>query len=205
MTGEPEFPRDWRTALRQLEAGNDRHRSTRQARPNQSPVWHGELSRGQWPRALVLGCADSRVPPELIFDQGPGDLFVVRVAGNILDDVVLGSVEFAAEQLGVELAVVLGHSDCGALAATLQGRATAGHLPFIADAITPALEAARADGLLPLGRDAAAVDQAARVNARYVAAKLAATGPLLSELSGAGRLTVRPAYYDLDTGAVEWL
>ncbi len=204
-TSEGMRPTNWQAALQKLKAGNDRYRAARQAHPHQSSRWRASLSEGQNPFALVLGCADSRVPPELIFDQGLGDLFVVRVAGNILDDVVLGSVEYAAMHLDVALAVVLGHANCGAVTATVKDTATDGHLPFIAEAITPALAAGRAAGTLPLGDDAAVVDQAARANARHVAAELAASEPLLSGLTTTGKFMVLPAYYDLDTGGVEWL
>ncbi len=204
-TNESMRPTNWQAALQKLKAGNDRYRAARQAHPHQSSSWRASLGEGQKPFALVLGCADSRVPPELIFDQGLGDLFVVRVAGNILDDVVLGSVEYAALHLDVELVVVLGHASCGAVTATVQDTATEGHLPFIAEAIAPALAAGRAAGTLPQGDDAAAVDQASRANARHVAVELAAAEPLLSGLSATGKFMVLAAYYDLDTGGVEWL
>lgn len=202
---DPMRPANWQAALQKLKAGNERYRASRQAHPHQNSSWRASLSEGQKPFALVLGCADSRVPPELIFDQGLGDLFVVRVAGNIIDDVVLGSIEYAAKHLDVELVVVLGHASCGAVTATMQGVATEGHLPFIAEAIAPALAAGRAAGTLPQGNDAAAVDQGSRANARHVAAELAAAEPLLSGLTATGKFMVLAAYYDLDTGGVEWL
>ncbi len=198
-------PANWQAALQKLKAGNDRFRAALQAHPHQSSSWRASLAAEQKPFALVLGCSDSRVPPELIFDQGLGDLFVLRVAGNILDDVVLGSVEYAARHLDVELVVVLGHGNCGGITAALQGSATEGHLPVIAAAIEPALAAGRAAGTIPLGDDAAAVDQAARANARHVAMELAAAEPLLSGLTATGKFMVLAAYYDLDTGGVEWL
>ncbi len=198
-------PANWQAALIRLKAGNERFRVARPAHPHQSDRWRASLTEGQRPFALVLGCADSRVPPELVFDQGLGDLFVVRVAGNIIDDVVLASVEYAVEHLGVELVVVLGHARCGAVTATLQGAATDGHLPAIAAAIDPMLTAGRAAGILPQGDDAAAVDQATRANARHVAAEIAASEPVLSKHTATGKFMVLAAYYDLDTGAVEWL
>ena len=198
-------PANWQAALIRLKAGNDRFRVARPAHPHQSDSWRASLGEGQRPFAIVLACADSRVPPELIFDQGLGDLFVVRVAGNILDDVVLASIEYAVEHLGVELVVALGHSSCGAVTATLKGAATEGHLPALAAAIDPMLKAGRAAGILPQGDDAAAVDQAARANARHVAAEIAASEPVLSRHTATGKFMALAAYYDLDTGAIEWL
>ncbi len=140
-----------------------------------------------------MGCADSRIPPEIIFDQGLGDLFVVRVAGNILDNVVLGSIEYAAEHLPVSLIMVLAHSLCGAVTATVEGKASSGHLPSIAAAIRPAMK-----GIDLAGKDC--IEQVAQANARRVARQLASSKPILAPLVQAGKLQVVAAYYDLETG-----
>ena len=108
-------------ALAKLIAGNRRYVQHRQQYPDQSLPHRKELVSGQHPFAVILGCADSRVPPELLFDQGLGDLFVIRVAGNLVDDVVLGSIEYAVEHLGTKLIMVLGHEKCGAVSAAVEG------------------------------------------------------------------------------------
>ncbi len=187
----------WQEAFDQLRAGNARFASGEPAHPHESFSRRAELEIGQQPIAAVLGCADSRVPPELIFDQGLGDLFVLRVAGNILDDAVLASLEYAVGHLGVPLIVVLGHAGCGAVAAALGGAETEGHLPVLTDAIAPALRIAQ-------GRPGDPVDEAARANARLVAEKVRAAGPLLAGRVREGALKIAAAFYDLRTGEVEF-
>ena len=182
-------------ALERLLAGNQRYVAARQEHPHQTPARRAELSGGQHPFAIVLGCADSRVPPEVIFDQGLGDLFVVRVAGNVVDDVVLGSIEYAAAHLHTPLIVVLGHSRCGAIGATVAGGELEGHLPDLAAAIQPAVDRAR-----DLPGDL--LDNAVVANATMVAQQLRSSEPVLSELVHAGKLKVVAARYDLDTGIV---
>ena len=109
-------------ALTQLLRGNERFVAGWPDHPNQSARRRREVSEaGQHPFAIILSCADSRVPPEIIFDQGLGDLFIVRVAGNVLDDVVLGTIEYAVEHLQVPLVMVLGHDKCGAVTAAVEG------------------------------------------------------------------------------------
>ena len=147
---------------------------------------------------MILGCADSRVPPEVIFDQGLGDLFVVRVAGNVVDDIVLGSIEYAAAHLHTPLIVVLGHFRCGAVGATVAGGELEGHLPSLAAAIQPAVDRVK-------GLPGDLVDHAVRANARMVADQLESSAPVLAELVEAGRLKIVATCYDLDTGAVELL
>jgi len=185
-------------ALERLVAGNKRYVAAQQAHPHEAPERRAELSDGQYPFAVILGCADSRVPPEVIFDQGLGDLFVIRVAGNVLDDCVLGSIEYAAAHLHTPLIVVLGHSKCGAVGATVEGGELEGHLPSLAAAIQPAVDQAR-------GLPGDLVDNAVRANATMVVGQLKASEPVLSELVDAGKLKVVAACYDLDTGEVELL
>src|SRR6476661_5513416 len=106
-------------ALAKLMAGNQRYTRHKEQHPDESLARRKELIGGQHPFAIVLGCADSRVSPELLFDQGLGDLFVIRVAGNIADDAILGSIEYAIEHLGAKLILVLGHEKCGAVSAAV--------------------------------------------------------------------------------------
>jgi carbonic anhydrase len=146
----------------------------------------------------VLGCADSRVPPEIIFDQGLGDLFVVRVAGNVVDVMVLGSIEYAAVHLEVKLVVVLGHSQCGAVTATALGDGLEGHLPSLARAIQPAVDEASAmDGDL--------LDNAVKHHASMMATQLRASQPVLAALVESGKLRIVAAHYDLASGVVKLL
>lgn len=134
-----------------LQAGNQRFVLQQQERPNQDIIRRMELRRGQNPRAVVLSCSDSRVPVELIFDVGLGDLFVVRTAGEILDPAVLASIEYAIKSLGVELVVVMGHESCGAIAATAEAL-SGGNIPnglerILVEKVAPSILEARARGM----------------------------------------------------------
>ena len=127
--------------LARLMAGNQRFTQHKEQHPDESLARRKELISEQHPFAVVLGCADSRVPPELLFDQGLRDLFVIRVAGNIVDDAILGSIEYAVEHLGTQLIVVLGHETCGAVSAAVAGGEAAGHLQALVTAIQPSVAA----------------------------------------------------------------
>jgi carbonic anhydrase len=186
------------TLLARLEAGNARYASGELARAHQTVERRSEVAQGQEPFAVIVGCADSRVPPELVFDQGLGDLFVVRCAGNVLGDAALGSIEYAAEHLGCELVVVLGHERCGAVDAVVKGGELPGHLAAFVPAILPVVAAARTQG-------GDVLDNSVRLNAKKIAAELRLCEPILSHLVHEGKLAVVPARYDLDTGEVEWL
>src|SRR5262252_9569528 len=122
-------------ALKKLIAGNERYVRAKVNHPDESLARRKELTTGQHPFAVILGCADSRVSPELLFDEGLGDLFVIRVAGNIVDDAVLGSIEYAVEHLDTKLIVVLGHEKCGAVSAAVEGGDVPGHLKALVAAI----------------------------------------------------------------------
>lgn len=187
-------------ALARLLEGNQRYVTAQFAHPDQAPERRAELAGGQAPFAIILGCADSRVPPELLFDQGLGDLFVIRVAGNILSQNILASLEYAAEHLKVPLAVVLGHSRCGAVKAALETLAAdaeaPGHIASLVAALTPAL----ADEA-PLGEDP--VDWAVRKNVLLVTQQVPLNSPLLAARRKSRQLKIVGGYYDLDTGAVE--
>ena len=166
-----------------------------------------ELASGQTPIAIILGCSDSRVPAEIVFDQGLGDLFVVRVAGNIVAPSQVGSVEFAAERFGTRLVVVLGHSQCGAILATIDElRRPAEHqsrnLRSIVDRVRPAVASLLDTGL----RDdpVALVREAVRANIRASAGHLRHGSPVLEHLIQKDGLLVVGAEYSLETGEVEF-
>lgn len=184
--------------VQKLVEGNKRFYSSKQIYPNQDLQRREELTKGQKPFAVIIGCSDSRVSPEVIFDQGLGDLFVVRVAGNIVDAVSLGSIEYAAGHLGTRLIMVLGHSKCGAVTATVQGGHAPGHIINIVDAIKPSIEKAK-------GRPGDLTDNTIRENARSVADQIRNSAPILSEMYKNGKIEVVSAYYDIDTGMVEIL
>ncbi len=185
-------------ALERLMSGNRRYARSKMTHPGQAADRRESLVSGQHPFAIVLGCSDSRIPPEIIFDQGLGDIFVVRVAGNIVDDTVTGSIEYAAGHLEVQLLLVLGHSRCGAVNAAMTEDGREGCIPGILAAIGPAVERAR-------GMPGDLAENAEKIHVRMTAEHLRETGPLLSGLVEEGRLLVVAAYYDLASGAVEIL
>jgi len=182
-------------ALDRLLSGNRRYAGGHAERPHQTGERRSEVTAGQQPFAAVLGCSDSRVPPEVILDQGIGDLFVVRTAGHVVDDAALGSLEYAVEHLGVELILVLAHTDCGAVAATVRGGSVDGHVSRVVDAILPAVDRAR-------GQDGDLRHAAVICNAEMVAQILSDSEPVLARHVAEGRLAVVPALYDLATGRV---
>lgn len=151
---------------------------------------------GQHPHTVVITCSDSRVPPELVFNSSLGDLFVIRTAGNVVGDYEIGSVEYAADHLGSPLVVVMGHSECGAVGAAVEGHAT-GNIESIVTEITPSVEAAKAQG--------ATEDEVASVaedlNVENTIDKLMQS-ETLSQLVSEGKLTIKGAKYDIHTGRV---
>ena len=162
-----------------------------------------ELVDGQKPFAVILACSDSRVPVELIFDQGLGELFVVRVAGNIVAPSQIGSIEFAAARLGVKLVVVLGHSNCGAVDAALQAltdkqEIASPHLRSIVDSIRPALEPLTGDP------ENATLRQAVRANIRQSVEQLRQGSQLLEQLIVSGDLAIIGAKYSIESGEVKF-
>ena len=187
-------------AWQKLLDGNGRFVSGQSKHQHQDVKRRAELAAGQKPFAVVIGCADSRTSPEILFDQGLGDLFVVRLAGNIVDDAALGSVEFAVAALGAKLIVVLGHEKCGAVKATVGvvngDPAPANHIASIVEAIKPAAQASK-------GREGDAVENAVLENVREVVKKLKVSKPVLEPLVKSGELKVIGARYDLDDGKVE--
>ena len=184
--------------LNELKEGNRHHVQHRYTHPHETPARQRELVKGQHPHAIVLGCADSRVPPEIVFDQGLGDLFTIRVAGNIADDAVIASIEYAAEHLNTPLVVVLGHQMCGAVTAATEKREPPGHMPTLVKAIQPAVEEAR-------GLSGDLIENAVRINVEMVVHHLRASAPTLAGLVRLGHLRVVAAVYSLETGRVTWL
>ena len=196
-------------ALQRLREGNRRFvAQVRSLESLSSATRRAELAMAQKPFAIVLGCSDSRVPVEIVFDQGLGDLFVIRVAGNIVAPSLIGSVEFAAAQFGSRLVVVLGHSQCGAIMATLEelSRPTANQSPnlrSIVERIRPAVQ-----DLLPArpGENAAGlVPRAVRANILASVRQLRHGSAIIEELIASRGLVVVGAEYALETGVVEFL
>ncbi|MFZ2956712.1 MAG: carbonic anhydrase [Candidatus Ozemobacteraceae bacterium] len=182
-------------ALVKLLAGNRNFVLLKPAHPHETRARRAEVAMGQHPIAVIVGCSDSRVPPELLFDQGEGDLFIVRVAGNIVDDVVLGSIEFGVMKLGARLVMVLGHERCGAINATVKGGEAPGHIRNLIEAIAPSVAAARTEpGDL--------AENAMRLNVKRMVKKIKETPPILKELIEKGTVKVVGARYDLDDGSV---
>ncbi len=171
-----------------------------------------ELVKDQDPLAIILGCSDARVPVEIIFDQGLGDLFVIRVAGNIVAPSQIGSIEFAAEKFGTQIVVVLGHSHCGAVTACVEATINpeqnySPNLQSIVDRIRPSVynlyELATANGQ-DVDVDAL-IDRSMRANVRMSVSQLKHGSRILEDLSDSGQLLIIGAEYDLETGVVRFL
>jgi len=194
------IPIEAEEAVKRLLEGNRRYIAGRNSANHRTAKRRSEVSKGQHPFAIIVGCSDSRVPPEILFDQGIGDLFVVRSAGNVIDDIAIGSIEYAVEHLGVQLIMVLGHERCGAVDATMKGGEVGGKLKFIVEAIKPAVEKAKAKGQISHGCDL--LCSSVKSNARMVAEKIRKASPVLTEAIENGMLRVAGAYYELDSGVV---
>ncbi|MFI9169370.1 carbonic anhydrase [Streptomyces lincolnensis] len=184
-------------ALRELAAGNRRWRTYREQHPDENSATRKSLTTGQHPFALVLGCVDSRVPPELVFDQGLGDLLTVRSAGEVLDEAVLGSVAYGVLELGIPLVLVLGHQSCGAVRAAVEadtsGRQLPAHIQYLAEQIRPAIDRTKEGD--------ARVDATVDANVRAVRSRLASEPDLAAQVT-AGKLAVVGARYELTTQLV---
>ena len=181
-------------ALAKLKEGNLRFASSEVSQSKPTAARRAETAQEQHPFAIVLGCADSRTAPEIVFDQNIGDLFVVRTAGNLVDDHGLGSIEYAVAHLGARLVVVLGHQRCGAVTAALASDTAPGHVQSLVRDIQPAVKAAK-------GKDGNVTDLTVAENARLMAAKIrneASLGEFAKEVR------IISGVYDLDTGKVEW-
>ncbi|MFF8934398.1 carbonic anhydrase [Streptomyces paradoxus] len=187
-------------ALRELAAGNRRWRAFRERHPHEDPALRRTLATGQHPFAVVLGCIDSRVPPELVFDQGLGDLMTVRTAGEVLDEAVLGSVAYGVLELAIPLVVVLGHQSCGAVRAAVEaeesGTKLPAHMQYLVDQIGPAIDHDKEGD--------ARIDATVSANVRLIRSRLAAE-PELAARIGTGKLAIVGARYELTTQAVHRL
>jgi len=182
-------------SLKELIAGNERFAAAKMIHGNQSAERKNELAKGQHPFAVIVSCSDSRVPPEIVFDQGLGDLFVIRSAGNLVDDIGLGSIEYAVEHLGVQLIVVLGHERCGAVSAAVQGGEAPGHIAKLIEEIKPAVKMAKKEpGNL--------IENAVISNINLVVKQLLNSEPVLKEFIHENKLKIVGARYDLDDGTV---
>jgi carbonic anhydrase len=185
-------------ALQRLLEGNRRFSTNQPAHLNQTSPRRLEVAQAQHPFAIIFGCVDSRVPPEIIFDRGLGDLAVIRTAGHVLDRTTLGSIEFGVLELGIPLVVVLGHERCGAIKATVESlahhRQEPGQIKLLVEAISPAVEKARS-------QPGDLVENAVRVNVELTVSHLK-TSPVLAEAMTKGRLKIVGARYDLDTGSI---
>ncbi|MCV7385645.1 carbonic anhydrase [Mycolicibacter longobardus] len=187
------------SAWKALKEGNERFVADEPKHPCQDVARRAALADGQKPTAVVFGCGDSRVAAELIFDQGLGDMFVVRTAGHVIDSAVLGSIEFAVAVLNVPLIVVLGHNSCGAVKATLaaldEGAVPGGYLRDIVERVTPSILLGRRDGLR-------AVDEFEARHVKETVAMLAARSTVIADRIADGSLAIVGATYHLADGKV---
>jgi carbonic anhydrase len=187
-------------SLQKLMDGNKRYVSGDLAKKNIGDDRRKELLKGQKPFAIVITCSDSRVPPELLFDQGLGDIFVIRVAGNVVDPIELGSIEYGAEHLNAPLLILLGHSKCGAVKATLETKGKAeGNIGAIVKKIDPAAKAATKKG----GSDEEILEAAIKGNLRNVYKDIMTKSTIIPHLAKEGKLKIVAAEYSLSTGQVE--
>jgi len=181
-------------ALAKLTEGNKRFADRKVSTGKPTAARRAETAQTQHPFAIIVGCADSRTSPEIVFDQNLGDLFVVRTAGNLVDDYALGTIEYGVEHLGARLVVVLGHQRCGAVKAALESESAPGHINALVRDIQPAVKAVK-------NKQGDALANAAHENALEVAEKIRKNVEV-GELSS--QIRVVSGYYNLDTGKVEW-
>jgi carbonic anhydrase len=179
-------------------SGNRRYTSMRQLHPRQNTTHRQRLVEGQKPFAAVLSCSDSRVPSEIIFDQGLGDLFIVRTAGHAVNGLVLASLEYAVHALRVPLVIVVGHAECGAVRAVMENQPLPGLLPELVASIRPGLHGIEA-------QSPGALDVAIRESARTVTARLARESRIIEEAVAEGWLRVVAAHYELSNGRITLL
>lgn len=184
-------------SIKKLKDGNERYITGKPTHQNQTSARRTEVAKGQKPFAVVITCSDSRVPPEILFDQGIGDLFVIRTAGNILDDIGLGSIEYAVEHLHVPLVVVLGHERCGAVSATVEGGEAPGHIKALVSNIMRAVEKARS-------KKGDLLENSIKQNVENVVEQISKSKPILEEFVHEKKIKVIGARYDLDDGAVSF-
>jgi carbonic anhydrase len=187
------------TAWKALKEGNERFVAGQPEHPSQSIEYRASLAEAQKPTAVVFGCADSRVAAEIIFDQGLGDMFVVRTAGHVIDSAVLGSIEYAVAVLNVPLIAVLGHDSCGAVKATIsaldEGAVPGGYIRDVVERVTPSILLGRRDGL-------SRVDEFEARHVIETGSQLMARSTLIAERVAAGTLAIVGLTYHLADGKV---
>ena len=191
-----------RAALDLLKAGNERFVNGQSLRRDYR-VQVGKTAGGQFPFASVLGCIDSRAAPELVFDQGIGDIFAARIAGNFVNDDILGSLEFAAKIAGSRLIVVLGHTQCGAIKGACDG-AKLGNLPRMLEKLQPAVDSIADDGTPRNSKNASFVQHVADQNVKLTVEDIRRRSPVLREMADNGEIMIVGAMYDIATGVVEF-
>lgn len=182
-------------ALEKLMIGNRRYVAMRPLHPRQSQTQRQVMLEGQHPFAAILSCSDSRVPSELIFDQGLGDLFIVRTAGHVTDDLIIASLEFAVHVLEVPLIIVMGHAHCGAVAAAINGESLPGLMGAIASDLQPAVDLTRSES-------GSQLENVTHAHSQCTAERLTRESAILRDAVHAGKLKIVPAYFDLKTSSV---
>ena len=186
-------------ALKKLIKGNERFVELKEQHPDSDKQRRKEMLKGQHPFVVILSCSDSRVPPELIFDQGLGDIFEIRNAGNVLNEHVIGSIEYAVMHCGVKLIVIMGHQDCGAIAATLSGVSETKYIKALEDSIQPAIEDCKKQG------KEINSDNVVKAHVMQDINELLSQDNELVKYMKKNNVKIVPAYYHLDTGKVDFL
>lgn len=200
MVSSRMFPEE---SLRKLKEGNQRFVSGKSLKPRQDFDRIKEVSKGQNPFATIIGCSDSRVPNEIIFDQGLGDLFILRTAGQVCTYASWGSIEFAEEVLGTKLIVVLGHTKCGAVSAAVHVPEVPGHIVTLINAIKPAVEKCKKHN--HYNTEDELLDAAVRENVMMQVEQLKGLEPVLAKRVREGSLLIVGGVYDLETGLVTFI
>ena len=186
-------------ALKKLKQGNERFVKLQSAHPDENLDRRKEMLKGQHPFVVILSCSDSRVPPELIFDQGLGDIFEIRNAGNVLNEHVIGSIEYAVMHCGVKLIVIMGHQDCGAIAATLSGVSETKYIKALEDSIQPAIEKCKKEG------KEINSDNVVKAHVMQDIEELISQDDELVKYMKEHDVKIIPAYYHIDSGKVDFL
>lgn len=186
-------------AIQKLKDGNKRFVKAKSQHPDESKERRNEMLKGQHPFVVILSCSDSRVPPELIFDQGLGDIFEIRNAGNVLNEHVIGSIEYAVMHCGVKLIVIMGHQDCGAIAATLSGVSETKYIKALEDSIKPAIDDCKKQGLEINS------DNVVKAHVMQDIEELMAQDTELVKYMKEHDVKIVPAYYHLDSGKVDFM
>ena len=186
-----------------MKKGNERFRKGKNQTHNYLAEQRKVSASGQYPAAVILSCIDSRAPAEILMDLGVGDVFNARIAGNISNDDILGSMEFACKVAGAKVILVMGHTKCGAVAGTIAG-AELGHLTGLLAKIRPAVDATAYQGERSANNNAF-VDAVARKNVELTIAGITNSSPVLSEMVSAGKLKIVGSMYDIETGVLEFI